>query len=93
MRCYVRELTMLWEQFGQSQRPVSPCLYDVVQITLIVIFGWAQIPRVNALQRPQAARVAVLIDDGFTFKGGQQVPVLIVRSVEDFISRLGRVNT
>ena len=60
---------MLWEQFGQSQCPVSLCLDDVLQITLIVIFGRAQIPRLDALQFPQTARVAVLVDDGFASKG------------------------
>ena len=92
MRCHVRELTMLWEQFGQSRCPLSLCLYDVVQITLIVIFGRAQIPRLNALRRPQTACVAVLVDDGFASEGGQRVSVPIVWAIEDFISQLERVN-
>jgi hypothetical protein len=84
---------MLWEQFSRSQCPVSSCLYDVVQITLIVIFGRAQIPRVNASQRPRTVCVTILVDDGFASKGGQRVSVPIIRAIEDFISLLGWVNT
>ena len=92
MWCHVRELTVLWEQFGRSRCPVSLCLNDVVQITLVVIFGRAQIPHINALQCPQTARVAVLIDTSFASKGGQWVSVPTVWAIEDFIRQLGRVN-
>jgi hypothetical protein len=88
----VGQLTVLWEQFRRPGYTVSACFNDLIQITMVMVFGWSKVPSIDSPCCQRTTGTSIFINKGLAPKGGQGVSVPFIWSIDDFICQFLWIN-
>jgi hypothetical protein len=82
---------MLGKEVRQTGNPIATGFWDVVQMTSVVVLGWAKELVIKAVGCPQGRCIGIFVDDCFCAKGCHRVPIPVVQALKVFVGRAGGV--